>query len=70
MNLRGKELSIVLDFSPHDWNFIYNSVKNRILFGEPGNLAKTSKHVFLPRTDKDTVWSLLLVFNKESIPSV
>jgi hypothetical protein len=70
MNLRGKELSIVLDFSSNDWFYTYNSVKNSILFGEPGNLTKATKHSFLPRTAKDTVFSLLLIFLADSIPSV
>lgn len=70
INFKGNELSIVLDFSTSDWSYVYASVKNSVKFGPPEKLVKSAKQSFLPRTQKDTAWSVMFVFLIDSVPNI
>ena len=70
LEIKDNKILITLSFLSSDWSYLNNCVSNKMQFGPPEKLKKVSRHTFLPRTQEDTVYLLLLEINNGIIDYV
>ena len=70
LEIKDNKILITLSFLSCDWGYLYNCVSNKMQFGAPEKLKQVSRHIFLPRTQEDTIYLVLLEINSASIDSV
>jgi len=70
LEIKDRNILITLSFLSSDWSYLYNCVSNKMQFGAQEKLKQVSRHTFLPRTQEDTIYLVLLEINNASIDSV